>query len=277
MPDHRPSDVHVDSESFEQTTAGRPIAITELSVVTGIMGFILTLLLPAVKEARAVRGMPPLHPWLEIIDGWAWFPVAAIVSALVALAAMGVLAIVRRAAPPSLRSKLVWLPSKRSASSELPRSFAGGWTRFNWVFYGGLAVIVCIWFVYLAADELSFGNKLMKSHEMMQPLGGGFSNGRRWSKRHVAAWVHDASFGNEKLPQVVAILKDWESDERVTRLGLDLAGTAVTDDGLRELERLNRLDWLLTRGTKVTADGVERLRQKFPNADLRYDPSSDAK
>ena len=49
---------------------------------------------------------------------------------------------------------------------------------------------------------------------------------------------------------------------------LDLLGTEVTDAGLEHLKGLSELQSLDIHNTKVTDEGVKKLRQALPNCDI---------
>ncbi len=48
-------------------------------------------------------------------------------------------------------------------------------------------------------------------------------------------------------------------------LRLDVAGTCITDDGLDLLACLDKLEWLNVARTKVTEEGINRLKARFPS------------
>jgi hypothetical protein len=50
---------------------------------------------------------------------------------------------------------------------------------------------------------------------------------------------------------------------------LDLTGTQVTDAGMQHLKRLPKLRQLTIGKTRVTATGLEDLRQALPNCVIR--------
>jgi hypothetical protein len=52
---------------------------------------------------------------------------------------------------------------------------------------------------------------------------------------------------------------------------MSFANTAVTDAGLEHLAKRKTLEFVLLNGTRVTAKGLAKLRNKFPEATLRYD------
>lgn len=54
-------------------------------------------------------------------------------------------------------------------------------------------------------------------------------------------------------------------EEKTQFRHLDLAGTPITDAGLVHVQGLKSLQSIDLRGTHVTSDGVQRLRQALPN------------
>ena len=56
--------------------------------------------------------------------------------------------------------------------------------------------------------------------------------------------------------------------EKVMRL--DLEGPDITNEGLKELAKLQNLKELTLNGTKVTMAGVGELRKELPNCDIRW-------
>src|SRR5438874_4326071 len=51
-------------------------------------------------------------------------------------------------------------------------------------------------------------------------------------------------------------------------IGVNLAGTQVTDAGLKELKDLKQLTYLDVSGTQVTADGVADLQKALPGCGI---------
>ena len=49
---------------------------------------------------------------------------------------------------------------------------------------------------------------------------------------------------------------------------IGLSGTQVTDAGLVHLKGLTALRWIELSGSKVTPEGIERLRKSLPNAQV---------
>ena len=54
--------------------------------------------------------------------------------------------------------------------------------------------------------------------------------------------------------------------EKVTRL--DLAGTKITDAGLKEVAKMQNLTRLILNGTKITRAGANELRKALPNCKI---------
>jgi hypothetical protein len=52
---------------------------------------------------------------------------------------------------------------------------------------------------------------------------------------------------------------------------LSFQNTSITDAGLEYLARLKSLAFVHLNGTKVTPEGVGKLRKRFPEALVRYD------
>jgi Leucine-rich repeat (LRR) protein len=51
---------------------------------------------------------------------------------------------------------------------------------------------------------------------------------------------------------------------------LNLNNTEITDSALPELEEFGRLEWLDLKGTKISLEGIERLRKAMPNTTISY-------
>jgi hypothetical protein len=86
----------------------------------------------------------------------------------------------------------------------------------------------------------------------------------------VAAWpfpttkaltLHDSTFTDQDLSSV----EDLSSYET-----LDLEGTQLSNAGLKQLEQMKQLRYIVVRHTNVTAAGIQRLQQALPKASIWY-------
>lgn len=84
----------------------------------------------------------------------------------------------------------------------------------------------------------------------------------RWPFRSTRALtLHDPTFTDADLAELNG-LHDFET--------LDLEGTQVSNEGLRHLETMKHLRFLVFRRTQVTAAGVQRLQPALPQAWIWY-------
>jgi hypothetical protein len=125
-----------------------------------------------------------------------------------------------------------------------------------------------------AYDEVAFRQRVSALDRRMKSVGGGFTNGRREYSRHVKAWAHDRSVGDDDLATIAAVLRDWQQGGWSDELALDLSGTSISDSGLAALLEVRSLKSIELTGTKVTAAGIEGMRRGNPGLEIHWERDS---
>jgi hypothetical protein len=141
----------------------------------------------------------------------------------------------------------------------------------------GVGLLLLIAFVGMALsayDEVAFRQRVVAMDRRMKRVGGGFTNGRREYSRHVKAWVHDRSVGDDDMAIIAAVLRDWQRGGWSDELALDLSGTNISDSGLVALHEVRPLKSIELTGTKVTAAGIEGIRRGNPGLRIHWDRDS---
>jgi hypothetical protein len=131
---------------------------------------------------------------------------------------------------------------------------------------GGCAIALVI--LAIAGRELAkaawFAHKLSAASERALHLGGRISTGEYEGDR---IWV---SFGgptvtDRDMPGIVSVVRACPNpDPRRGNVNLNLDRSGVGDEGIRHLHGVRGLESVSVRGTKVTKDGVEALRNALP-------------
>jgi hypothetical protein len=138
----------------------------------------------------------------------------------------------------------------------------------------GVSLLLLTAFVGIALsayDEVTFRQRVVAMDRRMKRVGGGFTNGRRDYSRHVKAWAHDRSVGDDDMAIIAAVLRDWQQGGWSDELGLDLSGTSISDSGLVALHEVRSLKSIELTGTKVTAAGIEGMRRGNPGLRIHRD------
>jgi hypothetical protein len=52
---------------------------------------------------------------------------------------------------------------------------------------------------------------------------------------------------------------------------VDLTNTSITDAGLEFLSKIKTLEYLHVEGTRVTANGISQVRSALPNCEVAWD------
>lgn len=249
------------------------MTLPEVFVTLWIIIGMTLLLLPAVAGSAAPSDFPKwLYSDAEFEKSFgtsaygARYLAIGTGSGIVAGAFIAVFIAIRRLLPGSWR---VFLPGvcdrvRRFTATDRFKSALG----LAFLLLAMLIVLLCAGVVW---DQREYGRNLESLRELAKPIGGLVGSGRRASSLHLGLYFHGPEITDERLPQILQVVRAADDQKRWRRVFLDLDGSSVTDDGLRELLKLEvELDSLSLGKTNVTPEGVEKLRRERPSWKIEW-------
>ena len=145
----------------------------------------------------------------------------------------------------------------------------GAWLLFG---IGGIGTLVVLAFAIVGSnwqagvtDEVRATDQLLRER-----FRGGMTRGTRIGIMHLSVWIGDPEFSDADIPRFMETIADWQGSE-VSRFELDVSGTAITDEGLRQLATLQRLDLLNIAGTEISDAALAEFATQHSQVEISQD------